>query len=103
MSRNRKSGDPAPRPEPKRYELKLKPAAEHGLSKLTGDDLRKVVARLRALVENPRPPGSIKLQGGGDLYRIRSGDYRIIYEIEDDRSVVRVVSVGNRRDIYRDL
>jgi len=54
-------------------------------------------------VENPRPPGATKLEGGGELYRIRSGDYRIIYQIRDDRLVVLVVIVGHRREVYRDL
>ena len=52
------------------------------------------------LADNPRPPGSIKLKGE-DSYRIRVGDYRIIYTIQDDRLIVLVIEVGHRRDIYR--
>jgi mRNA interferase RelE/StbE len=62
-----------------------------------------VDARILALAEDPRPPASKKLEGVGDLYRIRSGDYRVIYQVEDARLVVIVVDVGNRRDIDRDL
>jgi mRNA interferase RelE/StbE len=103
MSRSRKSGAPAPRPEPSRYEIVLTRAAERGLSVLSKSDFRKVDARIQALADNPRDATSKKLEGVGELYRIRSGDYRILYRIEDDRLVVVVVDVGNRRDIYRSL
>ncbi len=63
--------------------------------------LEQVDARIQALATNPRPLGCKALQGGWRGYtRIRSGDYRIIYRIEDDRLIVMVVKVGNRRDIY---
>jgi mRNA interferase RelE/StbE len=55
------------------------------------------------LAGDPHPPGSKELQGAGDLYRIRVGDYRVLYTVEHDRLVVLVVDVGNRRDIYRSL
>jgi mRNA interferase RelE/StbE len=56
---------------------------------------------LRALENDARPPGCVKLQGGDELYRVRVGDYRIIYQIQDTVLVVLVVQIGNRRDIYR--
>jgi mRNA interferase RelE/StbE len=103
MSRSRKSGGPAPRPEPSRYEIVLTRAAERGLSGLSKSDFRKVDARIQALAADPRPATSKKLEGVDDLYRVRSGDFRILYRIEDDCLVVVVVNVGNRRDIYRSL
>jgi mRNA interferase RelE/StbE len=103
MSRSRKSGNPAPRPEPSRYEIVLTRAAERGLSGLSRSDFRKVDARIQALAGDPRPATAKKLEGVRDLYRIRSGDYRILYRIEDDRLVVVVVDIGNRRDIDRSL
>src|SRR4051812_29384886 len=63
MSRSRKSGGPAPRPEPSRYEIQLTRAAERGLSGLSKSDLRKVDAKIQALAENPRPTGAKKLEG----------------------------------------
>jgi mRNA interferase RelE/StbE len=78
-------------------------AAERGLAGLSKADLRRVDAKIRALAEDPRPAGAKKLEGVGELYRVRSGDYRILYQIEDARLVVVVVDVGNRRDIYRSL
>jgi len=55
---------------------------------------------MEALRDDPRPPGCVKLSGL-DFYRVRQGDYRIIYEIEDQRLIVIVVKVGHRRGIYR--
>jgi mRNA interferase RelE/StbE len=54
-----------------------------------------------ALAGNPWPPGSIKMQGGDELYRVRVGEYRIIYQIRDAVLVVLVVQIGHRRDVYR--
>jgi mRNA interferase RelE/StbE len=78
-------------------------AAERGLLGLSRADVRRVDARIRALADDPRPPGVKKLEGVRDLYRLRAGDYRILYQVEDARLVVIVVDVGNRRDIYRSL
>ena len=56
---------------------------------------------IEGLVENQHPPGSVKLQGEDELYRVRVGDYRILYQIQDAVLVVLVVQIGHRRDIYR--
>lgn len=103
MSRRRKSGDPQPQPEPKRYRIVLTRAAERALTSLPRADLRRIDPKIQALAEVPRPAGVKKLEGMTDLYRIRSGDYRIVYQIEEARLVILVVHVGNRRDIYRNL
>jgi mRNA interferase RelE/StbE len=103
MRRSRKRGAPRPEPEPTRYEIVLTRAAERGLVSLPKADFRRVDTKIRGLAEAPRPPGAKKLEGVGGLYRVRSGDYRIIYQIEDARRVVVIVDVGNRRDIYQDL
>jgi mRNA interferase RelE/StbE len=63
--------------------------------------LRRLTQTLRNLGENPRPGGSIKLAGPDALYRIRVGDYRIIYQIRDSELLILVVAIGHRRDIYR--
>ena len=66
---------------------------------------KRLSLRLReaidGLAESPRPPGSVKLQGEGELYRVRAGDYRIVYQIQDAELVVLVVQIGHRREIYR--
>ena len=63
---------------------------------------RRILSRIELLAENPRPPGAIKLTGQ-DAYRIRIGDYRVIYAIADKQLVVLVVDVGHRWDVYRNL
>jgi mRNA interferase RelE/StbE len=65
--------------------------------------MNRVNAAILALSEDPYPPGSKKLQGEEDLYRVRVGDYRVLYRVEDERLVVLVVNIGHRRDIYRSL
>lgn len=64
-------------------------------------DLVRLDAKIAVLAHDPRPPGHTKLEGGSELYRIRSGDYRALYQIEDDRLRVLVVTAGHRRDVYR--
>jgi mRNA interferase RelE/StbE len=65
------------------------------------EDRRRVVRRIAALADDPRPHGSEKLAGGADLYRVRIGDWRVLCAIDDPRAIVNVVKVGHRRDVYR--
>ena len=83
------------------YRILIGPAAQRDLRSLPRKILRQVDAKILALAHNPRPPGSKKLEGGQDLWRIRSGDFRILYQIHDDILRILVVRVGNRRDVYR--
>ena len=103
MSRKRKSSPNEPRPGPRRYEVALTRRARQGLLDLTVRDFRRVDAKIAALAGDPRPQGVKKLEGVGDLYRIQSGNFRVIYRIEDARLVVVVVDVGDRKDVYRGL
>ncbi len=66
-------------------------------------DRQRIIARIRALAEDPRPQGAEKLSGSRDRYRIRQGDYRILYEIQDDILIVVVVKIGHRRGVYRSV
>jgi len=83
-----------------RYEIEFRPSARKELRKLPHRDQVRLVRAVEKLAENPRPPGVKKLRGEDDLYRIRAGDYRIVYQIQDDRLVVLVVRIGHRRDVY---
>ncbi|HLH30947.1 MAG TPA: type II toxin-antitoxin system RelE/ParE family toxin [Terriglobia bacterium] len=65
------------------------------------DAQRKLIARMESLANNPRPDGCVKLKGEEDSYRIRVGDYHIVYQIRDKELVVLVVRVGHRREVYR--
>ena len=82
------------------YSLVVKKSAERELRAIPKTDLRRITDRLRGLSSNPRPPGSEKLSGH-DHYRIRQGDYRMVYAIDDATRVVTLVKVGHRRDVYR--
>ncbi len=62
---------------------------------------KRIARRIEALATEPRPSGVKKLEGEKDLYRIREGDFRIIYRIEDRILLILVLGIGNRRDVYR--
>jgi mRNA interferase RelE/StbE len=85
------------------YTVYLTKAAAKDLAAVPKKTLPRIDNTIRSLADNPRPHGSIKLEGSDDLYRIRKGDFRIIYKIEDDALTVTVVRIGNRRDVYRDI
>jgi mRNA interferase RelE/StbE len=82
------------------YRLEVKRTAAREIGDLPKADCRRVVARIQSLARNPRPHGCEKLSGA-DKYRVRQGDYRILYEIDDSTRLVTVVKVGNRREVYR--
>jgi mRNA interferase RelE/StbE len=83
------------------YRVEVAPAAVRQLRKLDPTARRRVQAAIELLAEEPRPSGAKKLAGGEGEWRVRTGDYRIVYEISDNVLLVLVVAVGNRRDIYR--
>ena len=83
------------------YKVEITPAAKRQIKKLIQSVQLAIVERLEQLAENPRPPGVLKMQGAESLYRIRVGDYRIIYEIQDQTLLIAVVKVGHRGDVYR--
>ncbi len=62
---------------------------------------KRIIQAISCLENTPRPPGSMKVKGLDDVWRIRTGDYRILYAIEDDRLVVLVLKIGHRREVYR--
>ncbi|MGI8535584.1 MAG: type II toxin-antitoxin system RelE family toxin [Mycobacteriales bacterium] len=81
------------------YRVELRPAAVRALRKLDPQDRRRVRGAIALLAQDPRPPGARALQGRPGL-RVRVGDYRIIYTVEDDVLLVVVVRLGHRRDVY---
>lgn len=84
-----------------KYNLSFKKSVTKDLRAIPKQDLKRIIERFDDLSKNPRPIGCEKLSGQ-ERYRIRQGDYRIIYEIRDDVLVVVVVKVGHRREVYRD-
>ena len=68
---------------------------------MTVKDFRRIISRIKTLAENPRPPGSRKIAGSTTDWRLRVGDYRIIYEIDDAEKAIRVFRIRHRREAYR--
>jgi mRNA interferase RelE/StbE len=83
------------------YEVYLEGAAERDLKRLPVETFHRIVPRIRALAENPRPPGCRKLTGSENDWWIRIGDYRVIYEIDEGKKVVRVFRIRHRREAYQ--
>lgn len=83
------------------YTILITKTVQKQLQKLPGDLADKLEARMLTLEINPRPPGCKKLSNV-NAYRIRTGNYRIIYEIRDDILIVVVIKTGHRKDVYRD-
>lgn len=83
------------------YSLVIKRSAEKELKKLPVGDLRRVVNRIRGLTQQPRPSSCEPLSGEAKRYRIRQGDYRIVYGVDDSAHVVEIVKIGHRREVYR--
>ena len=86
-----------------RYRVHLTPRAVRELAALPKDAQARIDARILTLADNPRPAGVEKLAGGGELYRIRAGGYRVVYSIHDDVLLVLVVRIGHRGEVYRKL
>ena len=82
------------------YTLFIEKRAQRTLSRIARQDQERIADAIRRLADEPRPHGVKKLSGR-DAWRIRVGDYRILYEIHDERLVILVVDIGHRRDIYR--
>ena len=82
------------------YQVRLAPAAVRQLRKLDPPGRRRVQAAIDLLAEDPRPPGARQLVGGAGEWRVRTGDFRIIYDIQNEELLVLVVKVGHRRDVY---
>jgi mRNA interferase RelE/StbE len=84
------------------YRLDLKPSAARDLDRVQGTTWQRLKSALLALRDEPRPPGCIRLSGA-ESWRIRVGDWRVIYDIDDADQLITVLRVKHRRDAYRDL
>jgi len=83
-----------------RYVVELKQSARKELERLPNAIIARIVAKLESLEENPRPAGCKKLKGGDDEYRVRVGEYRIVYLIDDRKVIVTITRIRHRRDVY---
>lgn len=82
-----------------KFKIEFRKSVEKDLKAIPEKDSIRILQKIRTLESEPRPPGCKKLSGQ-ERYRIRQGDYRILYEIIDERLVVTIVKAGHRRDIY---
>jgi len=85
------------------YQIQIKRSAQKELEALPKREQRRIIRTLEALSEEPRPPGARKIVGGEDLYRLRVGDYRVVYQIKEEIFTIWVIRIGHKRDIYRHL
>lgn len=84
------------------YKLLIKASAAKEIEAVgTKVDRQRIIERIRILAQDPRLPGSEKLAGYADRYRMRQGQYRIVYLIDDERHEVTIFKVGHRKDVYR--
>lgn len=83
------------------YKVTFKSSVAKDLRTISTADIKRILSRIDELAENPRAPGCIKLSGH-DLYRVRQGNYRIVYEIRDGELVVVVIKVAHRSSVYTD-
>ena len=83
------------------YEVKLSRRALRSLISLERSQQQRIRAALDLLSENPRPPNCVAMRGEDSVYRVRIGDYRIVYEVRDLLLLVHVVRIGHRREVYR--
>lgn len=84
------------------YRLLIKPSAVKEIETVgTKRDRQRIVGRIQSLATDPKPPGSEELAGPAALFRIRQGDYRVIYVVDDKHRTIEVIKVGHRREVYR--
>ncbi|MCW7753540.1 type II toxin-antitoxin system RelE/ParE family toxin [Desulfobotulus sp. H1] len=84
------------------YKILFRKSVEKDLLGIRGKDVIRILERIKSLENNPRPPGYEKLTGQ-DRYRLRQGQYRIVYSIQDNELTIWVVAIGHRKDVYQKL
>ena len=85
------------------YTIRFKPSAVRALGRVPKENQRRIALKIEALAGNPRPHGVEKLRSEDNLYRVRIGDYRGIYQIQQEVLLILVVRIGHKREVYRDL
>ena len=85
------------------YAIELKPHAQKFIERQAKKVQRQLVAKIETLQKDPRPAQSKLLHSDKQIYRVRSGDYRIIYQIKEDKLLILVAKVGNSKDVYKNL
>ncbi len=86
-----------------RYSVEFRPAVLKSMKRLPKKDLRRIKKKIDNLAENLTDPATTKMKGNNPFHRVRTGNYRIVYQILEDRLVILVVKVGHRKDVYKRL
>jgi mRNA interferase RelE/StbE len=86
-----------------KYAIEFRPSVLKSLKDLPKRDVLRIKKKIEELGDNLPEPNTTKMKGSNDFHKIRSGDYRIIYEIHDDRVVILIVKIGHRKDVYANL
>jgi mRNA interferase RelE/StbE len=84
-----------------KYKIVVSATAERQLKKIRREDTIRILQSISLLADEPRPSGCRKLSGYDDIYRIRIGNYRVIYEIDGKRIIIVILKIGHRREVYR--
>ena len=85
------------------YRIEVKRSAAKALKKIPKADRKRIAEKIDSLAESPPNPESTKMKGSNPFHKVRVGDYRIVYEIQEDVLLILVVKIGHRKDIYRNL
>ena len=85
------------------YHIVIKHSAKRELKKIDNKDLPRIIDKIKKLSINPFPPQATKLEGFKNLYRIRSGKYRIVYTVDTNEKIITIFHVRHRKDIYKNL
>ena len=83
------------------FEIYLERSEGKRLRNLSGNILRRIIPHIKSLKDDPKPAGCRKIVGAERVYRIRIGDYRVVYEIDEERHRINIMAVGYRKDVYR--
>ncbi len=85
------------------YRIAVKRSAAKALKKIPKADRKRIIEKIESLSENLSNPDTAKMKGNNPFHKVRTGEYRIIYEIQEDVLIIMIVKVGHRKDIYRNL
>ncbi len=85
------------------YRIEVNRSAAKALKKIPKDDRNRIIEKIESLAENLPNPDTTKMKGNNPFHKVRSGDYRIIYEIQENVFVILIIKIGHRKDIYRNL
>ena len=85
------------------YRIEIKGSAAKALKKIPKASRKRIVEKIDSLAESPPNPDTTKMKGDNPFHKVRVGDYRIVYEIQEDVLVILVIKIGHRKDIYRNL